>query len=206
MNNKKLIRFAKIYSALLLPFYAPTWAFLWLFCFSFLSMTPLVYKIFVISAVVIFTCIIPRIGIDLYRKIMKWTHKELSARENRFIPYILAIMSYVVCVFVFNNINTAQFMQSMIIAALISQIICMIINVWWKVSTHMMGIGGLSGTYIAFSYIFYFNPVAGFSVLVLLSGLLGSARIILKQHSLSQIIVGYLIGLVCSLFTILIAW
>jgi hypothetical protein len=74
MNHKFLMTAAKIYSAVFSPFYAPFWAFMWLFIFSYLRMWPLGYKIFVICIVVLFTIIIPRVTIDLFRRVNKWTH------------------------------------------------------------------------------------------------------------------------------------
>lgn len=206
MKEKTLIKLSKGISVVFSPFYAPLLAFMWLFFFSYLQLLPIGYKIFVLMAVLLFTIVIPRFGINIYRKINRWTHRELSARENRFIPYILTIISYAVCMYVFNSINTAQFMKGLLIAGLVAQLLCTVINLKWKVSTHMVGIGGFTGAYVAFGELFYFNPIWGLSLLILLSGLLGTARMYLRQHALSDIILGFLIGFLCAWFFVLIGW
>ena len=206
MNQKSLITAAKIYSAVFSPFYAPFWAFMWLFIFSYLRMWPLGYKVFVISIVLLFTVIIPRVTIDLFRRVNKWTHWQLSHREHRHMPYFITIASYIACLVLFMQLNTALFMRGMILATLVTSLICAIVNIWWKVSTHMAGMGGLFGTVIAFSYLFYFNPLVPMCCMLLLAGLMGSSRMLLRQHSLSQVIIGFLIGAFVTMVFILFAW
>lgn len=206
MKPKYIIQFAKIYSLIFSPFYAPLWVFLWLFLFSYLRMWPLSYKLFIMVTVLMFTIIIPRVAIEIFRRVTGWTHWQLSHRENRYIPYFLTIASYVACVFLFINLNTALFMRGIILATLMTSLACAVVNAWWKVSTHMAGMGGMVGTVISFSYLFYFNPIIPMCCMLLLSGIMGSSRMILRQHSLAQVLAGFLIGFVCALVFILIAW
>lgn len=88
-------------------------------------------------------------------------------------------------------------------AALVIQILCAIINVWWKISTHTAAIGGVTGALLAFSFLFAFNPVWWLCLTILVAGLLGSSRIILRQHTLPQVLTGYAIGLLAGFFIIL---
>ena len=206
MKNKLLIRIAKVMSTLFMPLYAPMWVFIGLFLFTYLRLLPWGYKIFIISIVYVFTVFMPTVGITLFRLFKKWTHLELSHREHRHMPYVVALLSYTACLVVMTRINAAMFFRGVVMAALVSQIICVIINVWWKVSTHMVGIGGLVGALNAFSILFFYNPVWPFCVLLLLSGVLGTSRIILRQHSLAQVLTGFGIGYVCAMVFILISW
>ena len=206
MKNKLLIRIAKVMSTLFMPLYAPMWVFIGLFLFTYLRLLPWGYKIFIISIVYVFTVFMPTVGITLFRLFKKWTHLELSHREHRHMPYVVALLSYTACLVIMTRINAAMFFRGVVMAALVSQIICVIINVWWKVSTHMVGIGGLVGALNAFSILFFYNPVWPFCVLLLLSGMLGTSRIILRQHSLAQVLTGFGIGYVCAMVFILISW
>ena len=206
MKNKLLIRIAKVMSTLFMPLYAPMWVFIGLFLFTYLRLLPWGYKIFIISIVYVFTVFMPTVGITLFRLFKKWTHLELSHREHRHMPYVVALLSYTACLVIMTRINAAMFFRGVVMAALVSQIICVIINVWWKVSTHMVGIGGLVGALNAFSILFFYNPVWPFCMLLLLSGVLGTSRIILRQHSLAQVLTGFGIGYVCAMVFILISW
>lgn len=206
MNEKKLIQTAKVLSSLFSPLYAPLWIIFGLFFFSYLSLYPWSYKFFILILVYVFTIFIPHMGINVFRMFKKWTHWQLSHREHRHMPYILTLISYGTCLVIMTKLNVAMFFRGIVMAALVSQIICVTVNAWWKISTHMVGMGGLIGALNAFSILFYYNPVFPFCGLLLLSGALGTSRIILRQHSLAQVLVGFAVGYVCAMTFILISW
>jgi len=206
MNNRQLIQAAKILSVLFSPFYAPLWAFVWMFSFSYLNMLPTSYKLFILLLVWITTVFIPRFGINSFRIVMGWAHWQLSHREHRHLPYIITVCSYGACLTIMTKINVPMFIRGIVLSALVSQIICVVVNAWWKVSTHMVGMGGLVGALIAFSFLFYFNPIYLLCVLLILSGALGTARMILRQHTLAQVFVGFGIGFACALTFVMLSW
>jgi len=204
--DRKLIKTAKVLSALFMPLYAPLWVFFGLFLFSYMRMLPWGYKLIVLAVVYFFTVFVPTMGITAFRLFKRWTHLELSHREHRHMPYIVTLVSYGACLVLMTKMNAAMFFRGVVMAALVCQIICVTINAWWKVSTHMVGMGGLVGALNAFSILFYYNPVWPFCALLLLSGALGTSRIILRQHSLAQVLVGFGIGYACTMTFILISW
>ena len=55
---------------------------------------------------------------------------------------------------------------------------------------------------MAFAMIFNFNPVWWICLLLLLAGMVGTSRIILKQHTLEQVVAGYLVGIVCAFLSV----
>ena len=206
MNLRYLIKFAKVFSAVFSPFYAPTWAFVWLFLYSYLRLWPWEYKVFILALVLMFTVVLPRVTIDIFRRVNRWSHWQLSHRRHRHMPYFITIASYMACVLIFMQLNTALFMRGMILAMLAIGMLCALVNIWWKVSTHMAGMGGLFGTVIAFSSLFYFNPLMPMCVILLLSGIMGTSRMILRQHTLAQVVAGFLIGTACASTFILFVW
>ena len=92
---------------------------------------------------------------------------------------------------------------TILLPSLLIQIVCAIINVWWKISTHSAAIGGVAGSLIVFSVIFMFNPVWWFCLVLIVAGILGSSRMILRQHTLPQVLVGFLIGIICAFLGVL---
>ena len=206
MFEKRLIQIAHILSVVFSPFYAPIWAFLWLFFFSYLKLLPLGYKLLILGIVFVFTILIPRLTINVFRRLNRWSHWQLSHREHRHMPYVLTLLSYSACLMLFTQLNVAMFFRGIIMSAIVAQIVCVIINVWWKISTHMVGMGGLVGMILSFSSIFFYNPFWPGIGLILLSGVLGTSRMVLRQHSLAQILVGFAIGFFSSLICLLFAW
>ena len=202
MNEKRLMQIARTLSIVFSPFYTPMWILIVLFFCSYLQMLPLPYRLFILFTVFIFTVLIPKLGINIFRMVMQMTHMQISRREHRHMPYLLTICSYTVCLTLMSRMNVVMFVRGIVMAAFVSQIICIFINAWWKVSTHMVGMGGLVGALLAFSNLFYFNPLW----YVILSGAVGTSRMILRQHTLAQVLAGFAIGFVCALVFILLAW
>ncbi|MBQ2130894.1 MAG: phosphatase PAP2 family protein, partial [Prevotella sp.] len=55
----------------------------------------------------------------------------------------------------------------------------------------------------AFSFKFAFNPVWWLCLVLILAGMVGTARMILRQHSLFQVVMGFLTGFFCAFYMIL---
>ena len=194
---------ARIISAIFSPFWTPFLGFVLLFFFTYLSIMPMSYKLTVLSLVFCFTVLLPVIGIFFYQKINGWGIKELSERKKRFIPYILTIMSYVGGLITMYRIHFPRYMSGILLAALICMILCTLVNVKWKISTHTASIGMMVGGLLSYSFLFQFNPINALYIFILLSGMLGSARIIVRQHTLNEVIGGFFIGLFCGIIGIL---
>lgn len=202
MKEKNIILAARVMSMVFTPFYLPIVGLIALFVFSYLSMLPLLYKLQVIALVYLFTILLPTVLIHLYRKYQGWSMIELGVRERRMMPYVISIICYFCCFYLMDTLHIPHFMGSILVAALMIQMVCAIINVWWKISTHTAAIGGVAGALIAFSFIFIFDPIWWFCVILVLAGMVGTSRMILRQHSLSQVVTGFFAGLVCAYYAI----
>lgn len=65
-----------------------------------------------------------------------------------------------------------------------------------KISLHTAAIGGLIGFLIYFSYYYKINLIYLLAPLFLLSGMIATARLKLKAHTFSEVLVGFCIGLI----------
>ena len=175
--DKTLIRTAKVISAIFTPFSIPFLAFLILFIFSYLRIMPLQYKLIVLGVVYCFTILMPTLTIFIFRKINGFSPEELVERKRRYIPFILTITSYVFCLLMMHRLNIPWYMTGIILSALVVMIICVIVNLKWKLSEHMAGAGAVIGV-------------------------LGTARIILRHHTLGEVMGGFAVGLICSLLVL----
>ena len=180
------------------PFYLPFLGMMVLFIFSYLGLMPWAYKLQLLTLVYLFTILLPTILIHLYRRYNGWTLIELGHRERRMVPYVISILCYFFCIYVMDMLHIPHFMQTILLAALLIQVICALINVWWKISTHTAAIGGVAGALFVFGEFFGFNPVWWLCLVLVLAGLLGTSRMILRQHSLLQVVAGFLVGVSCS--------
>ncbi len=202
-REKQMILAARIVSMLFTPFYLPIVGLIALFLFSYLSIFPMAYKLQVLIMTYLFTILLPTVMIHLYRRYQGWNLIELGQRERRMVPYIISIVCYFSCIYLMERLHMPHFIGSIIIAALLVQIVCAIINVWWKISTHTAAIGGVGGALFAFAEYLGFNPVWWLCLVFFVAGLLGTSRMILRQHNLSQVVAGFWVGFVCAAIAIL---
>ena len=202
MKEKNIILAARIMSMIFTPFYLPLVGLVALFLFSYMSLLPLAYKLPMLLTVYISTILMPSLLIHLYRRFPGWTSKELGRKERRIVPYLRSILCYFGCFFLIEYRNTPRVISIILVAALVIQMVCALINVWWKISTHTAAIGGVAGGLVVYSIAFSFNPIWWLAFVILLAGMVGTARMILRQHTLAQVVAGFLVGVVCALFII----
>lgn len=184
------------------PFYLPLVGLIALFIFSYMSLLPMAYKLPLLLVVYLFTVVAPSLLIHLYRRVQGWTSHEMGWKERRIVPYIISIVCYFGCFFWMEYRNTPRVISIILVVALAIQMACAFINVWWKISTHTAAIGGVAGSLISYSIAFSFNPLWWLCLVLLLAGAVGTARMILRQHSLSQVVGGFMVGAACAILLI----
>lgn len=194
---------ARIISAMFSPFLFPFIAFLLLFLFTYLRILPLRYKITILTLVYCFTIFLPILSIYLFHKLNGRTIHALRDREKRIVPYVLTILSYVGCLFTMARLHVPHYFSGIVFATLLCMIICALVNLKWKISTHEASSGMMVGGLLSYSFVFQFNPVWWLCGAVLLAGMLGTARIVVRQHTLAEVGGGFLVGLFCGVIGIL---
>ena len=194
---------ARIISLVFTPFYLPIVGLVALFLFSYMNLMPWGYKFQVLTMVYLLTVVLPTLLIRFYRHYHGWSLFELGSKERRMVPYVISILCYFTCIYLMDYLHIPHFMSSIVTAALFVQIACALINVWWKISTHTAAIGGVAGALFVFAEFFGFNPVWWLCLVFILAGILGTSRMILRQHSLAQVVAGFFVGIVCSVVGII---
>ncbi|MDG1475524.1 MAG: phosphatase PAP2 family protein [Vicingaceae bacterium] len=123
---------------------------------------------------------------------------EMETQQERIIPYSFTIAFYIFALYMLNQLPIPPLIFKFIIGATLSLIIAFIVNIKWKISAHMIAIGGLSGAILCISILMgiYVTPYLLLSMLV--AGLVGSARLVLKVHTPSQVYIGFAVGVICQ--------
>ena len=203
--NKPLLLGARAFSSIFRPQFFPLVGFLVLFICTYLSLLPLYFKATILLFVALGTLVLPRMTIRAWRKMNGLKLHHLRFRENRYFPYLINILFYAFTLYLISRFHLPHYMGGILVAALMIQISCAFVNLWWKISTHCAGAGGVIGALVAFSFIFYFNPLWWLSLCIFISGLVGSSRLLLRQHDLWQVIAGTLLGIICGFTGILLS-
>ena len=194
---------ARLLSSVFRPEFFPLLGFVVLFLFTYMSLLPWGLKGLILLLVLLGTILLPRLTIRFWRQSRGWERHLLRLRENRFMPYLTYLLYYVFTLHVLNRFHLPHYMSGILIASLLIQGSCLLINTKWKISMHAAGAGGVVGALLAYSTIFYFNPLWWLSLSILLVGLVGTSRMLLRQHDLWQVLAGSLLGIICAFVGIL---
>ena len=190
------MRLSKIISFVFHPVLMPTYAFLLAINFVsiFSDFIPDQQKVHLLRMVFIFTFLLPILGVLLLKKMKIISTYYMENRDERKIPLFIAIISYYILLQFFHQMNTYVLFNKLLIGALLILILALFISKFWKISLHMLGIGGVTGAFLALHYLFGGNL---YLVLLLLccSGVVAYARINENAHTLNQVYAGFLVGI-----------
>lgn len=201
-EEKRLLQASRVVSVVFTPFSIPFLSFLVIFFCTYLHMMPLSYKLLVLAVVYIFTIFVPTLTIFLFRKLNGFSLRDMVERRRRYVPFLLTITSYAFGLFMMYRMRLPWYLINIIWTALVIMVICVVVNLRWKLSEHMAGAGAVIGGLTVFCSLFNYNPVWWLCFFILVSGLLGSARIILRHHTLGEVLGGFFTGLACSLLVL----
>ena len=127
---------------------------------------------------------------------------EMETTKERVIPYGFTVIFYFFTIYMMIKAPIPPIIFNFMIGALVSVILAFVVNLKWKISAHMIGIGGLVGALIATSFLLNVNLISYITLSILIAGLVASSRLILNAHSPNQLIVGFLMGMICQVFSI----
>jgi len=127
---------------------------------------------------------------------------EMETTKERIIPYSFTFIFYVFTLFMLRKAPVPPLIFKFIIGAALSVLLAFIINFKWKISAHAIGVGGLIGALIFSSIILETNLILFVVFAFLASGLVISARLVLKSHTPIQVYAGFLLGVLCQFFAI----
>jgi membrane-associated phospholipid phosphatase len=151
-------------------------------------------KYVIITLVASCTLIIPVAFLPLlfYRKLHNFlVHND---RQERILPLLITSVSYYIAFYLLRKIGAPFLFQIFIFASALSVVFVLIISMFWKISAHTVGIGGLTAL-ITILLLFYRTDVMLYMMLsIILCGIIGYSRLSLNAHSPAQVYSGYLIG------------
>ncbi len=174
----------------------PTFAFIiLLFSKSYIGYTVSIYgKSILISLIFILTFIIPALLIGLLKKTNVISSLALGKREERTYPFLIVALFYYLTYRLFLNYQLPNTFYTVILSSAFVVVITLLINFFWKISAHLMGIGSIVGAILALNVILSIDYLYLILVSLILSGLLGSSRLKLEAHSPAQVYAGFGVG------------
>jgi len=202
MENK--IAFAV--SALFHPIFMPLYAVIILFNldFYFANILTTEAKWIIVGLLFTITVVTPFFLIYMYQRFGIIESYRLDKREDRPLPFITIGSLYYVCFYILKNLNLPAIIYLVLLSATILVLIAFIINFFWKISVHTLSIGSIVGLLISLSIAYQINILFLILISILISGIVGWARLTMKAHSNLQVYAGFIVGLVFMLTLFLV--
>lgn len=199
------MRLSKLISIILHPIFMPILAL-----YLSLRQVPSIgfaitnYQNYIYLVLIFSTVILPLISIFFLIKSGKVSSLEMSNHKERSVPLFRTALWMGLGYYTIENILVfSPIIKAELIGAISIILIASIISKYWKVSLHMLGIGGLFGILISLNILF--GGMEEIMVLtLLLAGVLGISRINEKAHSYMQIYVGFIVGASVEVIVILL--
>jgi hypothetical protein len=124
----------------------------------------------------------------------------LRNQRDRIIPYIAAGIFYFWMYLVFRNQpDIPQILTAFTFGAFLASSAALIANIYFKISMHAIGCGGMIGVMIV---VLNTNPSPPFTlplmIAILITGLVCTARLIVSDHKQGDIYAGLLCGFLCQ--------
>ncbi len=188
-------KIASIISTLLHPMLMPTIGLLIIFSTqSHITFLPFEYRRLVTIIVLISTCILPLsvIPIFIQTKIIKSIHMDSS--KERILPLMVTGLFFILGYYFLKKFQLPSFIPLFFLGTLVALIISLAISFFWKISIHMVGIGGIIGALIAMYIKYGVNTNMWLLICIGIAGIVGTCRLILNAHNPYQIYAGLFLG------------
>ena len=119
----------------------------------------------------------------------------LRTQKERIVPYIASIIFFFWTWNVFNHQPDApQVLRDMCQGMFFSACAALILNSYFKISMHAIGMGGMIGLFLVIAFQGQAFTPWPMAAAIFLTGLVSSARLIVSDHQPGDIVTGLLLG------------
>lgn len=158
-----------------------------------------------LSPILLFSIVFPLFSLMIMYNSKMISSFRLETIKERIPVLFLSCIYYGITYYFVRSLDIAYYHSffglflSFLTGGLILALLSLLITPRWKISLHGIGVGALAGGFLAFTQ--ELQPMTNIDdfivinfLLIIAVGLLSSARLILKAHSINQVIVGSLLG------------
>ena len=160
----------------------------------------------VITSLFIATGIFPIIIGLILKKLNYISNLHMPKREERIIPFIITCGSYLGVIYLYTEVlslNLDPKIYSFIVGATLAIITGLAITLSWKISLHMIGIGGIVGMIVLVSKLGEHVLLYPLILTILTAGIIAFGRLFLKAHNIQQVIAGFFLGFFCEIIPLM---
>lgn len=187
---------ARLLSYLLHPLLMPTLA-LWLALrldarIGYLIRSEDQWKVLVMVALM--TIAFPLASALLLKRAGLISSLEMPRRQERIAPYAMALLYYGMTAYLLLRTPLHPMAFALLAGATLALLLTTLITLRWKISAHMVGVGGLVGALSALDAAHGIGAFVPICIALIVAGALGTARLLSSDHTPGQVYAGTFVG------------
>ncbi len=193
MNSRKILPF---FSYIFHPIFIPVYAALF-YVFSYDSRFENKEKLFILLQISIITIVIPVLTYLLLRSFNKVDSVMISSIEQRKIPLVLQCFLIILLTRKSIPLDAYPELHFFFLGGLLSTLVALILLFFKiKASLHMMTISALTAFVIGLSVQLQVQNTFAIAMLVFMNGIVARSRLEMKAHTLKELVIGFLAGVI----------
>lgn len=184
-----------VFSPLLMPTYCMAMA-MWI---TPLQVLPEHTRIGATIGVAVITAAIPMAVLLLMLRTGHISDMSISDRRQRTVPMLVAIVAYLSAAVYLHVLHAPLWLQSFFYGAAAYSVLAMLITLRWKISAHAGAAGGMAAMmlWLTATGLATVDAMLWLTGMILLGGIVGTARLVLDRHTPAQVCCGWLLSAVC---------
>lgn len=190
--------FSVVFHPLFIPFYVV--AFLINYHPSYFSGLSVYTKFEILRSVFVNTILFPAFSLLVMKGLGFVRSVFLHTQQDRIGPYLANMIFYFWMARVFFNFNPAltPVLASFMTGVFLTTAVALIANVFYKISMHAIGCGGMLGIFIIIMNSNSMLMTWPLSIALLITGLVCTSRLLVSNHTPKEIYLGLAAGLICQ--------
>lgn len=187
---------AQVFSTLFHPIVIPTLGMFILFqlnTYIRFAVSPGARRL-ILLLVFINTAIAPVLSLLIMKRTGYVKTLTLEERNERILPLLLATALFFITYYMLRQLTLPSIVYFYIISATLLLLVTLMTSFFWKISIHMVALGGITAFLIITSLLLRTDVSRLVIAAFIASGITGSSRLILKAHKPAEVYAGYLLG------------
>lgn len=201
-HNNGVRFFAHFFSVLFHPLFIPFYvvSFLILYHPSYFSGFSEYSKTKLLFSTALNTVFFPAFAVLLMKGLGFIKSVFLHSQQDRIGPYLANMIFYFWMARIFFKFEPqlTPVLAAFMTGVFLTTSIALIANIFYKISMHALGCGGLLGTFLIIMYTNSMLMTWPLSLALLITGIACTSRLIISNHSQKEIYSGLLVGLLCQ--------
>jgi len=189
---------AKIVSYVFHPLFIPTYVFIFLMYqvpYEFAGITDYQLKLRLFS-IFWLTAFFPAFAVFLLWRLKFSESIFLRTQKERIVPYIITMFFYWWMYYLSRNFSDQPgVLKFFYMGIFIATVLGLILNNYYKISLHAMGVGGAMAAIILFAMYYQVPLGVSISIATLITGVVCTSRFLVSDHTNKEIYAGLFVGI-----------